>query len=254
MDHVDKLLNRLEAIAASLAATPHGLALIALGSAGAERARMDAYSDLDFFAIVEAGHKAEYLNELGWLTNLAPVAYHFLNTRDGYKLLYADGVFCEMAVFEPEELRAIGGSASTVVWQRAGFDLAAYQRPDEAPPAPQPVEFYVGEILTNLYVGLGRYRRGEKLTAFQFVQMYAINSLAGLIEVLEPGPAAGRDPFNPSRRVERRHPVLAEQLPALMPGYARTPAAARAILAYVETLVPVNEAIKQAILDLAAGE
>ena len=42
-------------------------------------------------------------------------------------------------------------------------------------------------------------------------------------------------------------------LPALMPGYAHTPAAARAILAYLEARVPVNAAIKAAILE-RAGE
>ena len=253
MDPVALMLQRLDEIAAALAATPHGLALLALGSCGAERERMDAYSDLDFFAIVEPGHKAEYLSDPRWLTDVAPVAYHFLNTRDGYKLLYADGVFCEMAVFEPDELGHIGAAASRVVWQRPGFDLSAHQRPDEPPPAPQPAEWYVGEILTNLYVGLGRYQRGERLTAFLFVQVYAVNSLIGLINVLEPLPNTGRDPFDPSRRVERRRPALAADLPALMPGYAHTPAAARAILAYLEARVPVNAAIKAAILE-RAGE
>lgn len=251
MEHVARLLRRLEEIAASLAASGHGLALIALGSAGAERERLDAYSDIDFFAVVAAGHKAAYLADLGWLMGLAPVAYHFRNTRDGYKLLYADGVFCECAVFEPDELRAIGGAASRVVWQAPGFDLGSYQRPDEAPPAPEPVEFLLGETLANLYVGLGRFRRGEKLTAMQFVQTYAVTSLIALVEQLDGAPQTGRDPFNPSRRLEQRHPALAAALPAMLPGYAHTPAAARAILSYLEARVAVNAFMKQAILALA---
>lgn len=251
MDHVTLLLNRLDEIAASLAASGHGLALMALGSAGAARERLDAYSDIDFFAIVAAGHKAAYLADLRWLTDIAPVAYHFRNTRDGYKLLYADGVFCECAVFEPAELSGIGAAASRVVWQAPGFDLSPYQRPDAAPPAPEPVEFLLGEALSNLYVGLGRYRRGEKLTAMRFVQEYAVNSLIALVEQLDQAPAAGRDPFNPSRRLEQRHPALAAALPAMLPGYAHTPAAARAILSYLEARLPVNAAMRDAILALA---
>ncbi len=247
------LLARLDALAASLAASGHGLALIAFGSSGADLARMDAYSDLDFFAIVAPGHKAAYLADTAWLTSVAPVSYMFQNTRDGYKLLYADGVFCELAVFEPEELRAAGAAASRVVWQAADFKLGAYQPPDAQPPALQSVEVLVGEALCNLYVGLGRYRRGEKLTAMRWIQGYALNSLIELCDALDPLAGARRDPFNLSRRVEQRHPALAAHLPAMLAGYDQTPAAALAILAYLETCAAVNPALRQAILDLAAG-
>src|SRR5688500_13710352 len=50
------LLERLNQIARSLAASGSGLALIGLGSVGEERERLDAWSDLDFFAIVGAGN------------------------------------------------------------------------------------------------------------------------------------------------------------------------------------------------------
>jgi hypothetical protein len=93
------LLERLEEIARSLEQSGHALALIGLGSVGLERERLDACSDLDFFAVVEAGHKRRYLDDLTWLRVLCPIAYSYANTRDGYKVLFADGVFCEFAVF-----------------------------------------------------------------------------------------------------------------------------------------------------------
>ncbi len=49
------LLKRLDEIGLSLERSGHGLALLGLGSVGLELDRIDAYSDLDFFAIVEAG-------------------------------------------------------------------------------------------------------------------------------------------------------------------------------------------------------
>jgi hypothetical protein len=68
-----------------------------------------------------------------------------------------------------------------------------------------------------------------------------------------PAPDSGeRDPFNLERRFEQRHPALAARLPAFMPGYAHTPAAARAILAFIEEHFSVNPALRQAILDLSA--
>jgi hypothetical protein len=248
--HPARLLARLDALAASLAATPGALALIGQGSTGADQHRLDAYSDLDFFVIVAPGCKAPFLADLSWLSRPAPLAYAFRNTPDGYKALYADGLFCEFAVFEPAELAAIHGGASRGLWQAPDFDLAPYQRPDQPPPPPRDVEWLVGEALTNLYIGLGRYHRGEKLSALRFVQGYAVDRLVELADQSPRGPD-DRDPFVPERRFEQRHPALADQLPACLPGYDHTPAAARAILARLEQFAPLNPALRQAILDLS---
>ena len=73
------LLKRLDEIGRSLEQSSHALALIGLGSVGLELHRLDDYSDLDFFVIVEPGYKYSYINDLEWLSNLYPVAYCFLN-------------------------------------------------------------------------------------------------------------------------------------------------------------------------------
>src|SRR5574338_611622 len=101
------LLQRLDAIGGSLSESGTALALLGLGSVGAETERLDAYSDLDFFVIVKPGCKPDYLASLEWLAAVHPLAYAFLNTADGYKALFADGIFCEFAVFEPQELAGI---------------------------------------------------------------------------------------------------------------------------------------------------
>ena len=56
------LLKRLDEIAQSFAKRPHALALIGLGSIGQELDRLDDYSDLDFFAIVEDGHQQSFID------------------------------------------------------------------------------------------------------------------------------------------------------------------------------------------------
>src|ERR1035438_7712414 len=96
---VDKkqiLVARLNDIGHSLENTGYALALIGLGSVGIELERLDGYSDLDFFAIVEDGHKQRFIQNLNWLSAVCPIAYHFQNTPDGHKLLFSDGVFCEL--------------------------------------------------------------------------------------------------------------------------------------------------------------
>jgi hypothetical protein len=75
------LLQRLDAIGQALRDSGQGLALLGLGSVGLETARIDTWSDLDFFAIVEPGSKARYLHRLDWLAAARPLAWHFQNTR-----------------------------------------------------------------------------------------------------------------------------------------------------------------------------
>src|SRR5258705_13881264 len=94
-DRRDNLVSRLNEIGSSLARSNKAVALIGLGSVGIEMDRLDEYSDLDFFAIVEAGSKGEFLESLNWLSSICPIGYCFRNTPDGYKLLFQDAVFFE---------------------------------------------------------------------------------------------------------------------------------------------------------------
>jgi hypothetical protein len=247
------LLTRLNEIGQSLARSGHALALIGLGSVGAELSRLDEFSDLDFFAIVEPGYKAAFLENLDWLANLGPIVYCFKNSPDGYKLLFEDGVFCEFAVFELAELTAIPFSAGRVVWKQPWVDeaIAAPQRP--APPrGTAPVEWLVGEALTNLYVGLGRYRRGEKLSAARFIQHCAVDRLIDLAERLEAEQPALRDQFAGERRFEQRFPETAAHLADFVRGYEASIESALAILAFLEQRFEVNPHMARAIRALCA--
>jgi len=165
------LLARLDAIAEGVRESG-GLALLGLGSVGAGRARLDDYSDLDFFVIVAEGQKGAFMADLSWLARAQPLAYFFQNTADGYKALFTDGIFAEFAVFESAELSAIPFEAERVVWAAQGFPEAALE-PRYQTPAPDPLsasdEWQIGEALSNLYVGLCRHKRGETLSALRFI-------------------------------------------------------------------------------------
>lgn len=240
------LLRRLDEIGQSLAQSEGALALLGFGSIGQDLARLDEYSDLDFFAIVRPGFKKRFFADLDWLNRVHPVAYAFANTKDGYKLLFADGIFCEFAIFEPAELVNIPFTAGRVVWQSADFDTALLAKPASLKPE-RSVEWLVGEALTNVYVGLGRFHRGEKLSAARFIQWYAVDRLVELAALLEPAAADGADPFDGSRRFEDRYGKTAVHLPQFIPGYKNSPAAAQAILEFLDEHFAVNSAMKQAI-------
>lgn len=250
MNTPQHLLARLNEISQAVAATGKALAVIGLGSVGMERERLDEYSDLDFFVIVLAGYKQEFIEDLSWLNAPGPLAYAFQNTVDGYKALYEDGIFCEFAVFEEAELSHIPFAEGQFVWKhpQASEELC---RPKLPAPKPQnnSAEWQLGELLTNLYVGVARFRRGEKLSAMRFVQNYAVDRL---VDLLARQDAVGRDVFSPERHLEARAPELAAHLPNFLQGYERTPESALALLRFVEGRWEVNAALKRRIEELTA--
>jgi lincosamide nucleotidyltransferase B/F len=245
------LLQRLDEIAQSLEQSGNALALIGLGSVGLELERLDTHSDLDFFVIVEDGFKSAYLENLSWLTDLAPVAYQFQNTGDGFKLLFADDVFCEFAIFEAHELEQIPFSPGRVVWKKPGVSENIGTPTLELPTSSSHgLEWSLGEALTNLYIGLKRFNRGEKLSAARFVQQYALDRVFDLAARLEPEQPAFKDPFNRERRLEQRFVQLASHLAAFNQGYERTPESALAMLEFLEDHFAVNQGISIAIRKL----
>lgn len=246
------LLTRLSEIGTSLQASGSALALIGLGSVGLELERLDEYSDLDFFVIVQDGYKPRYLQNLDWLTAVCPAAFYFLNTPDGYKFLYQDGIFCEFAVFERHELSSIPFAAGRVVWKQTWIDEKIGVPAAASPSAPQQTqEWQLGEALTNLYVGLGRYHRGEKLSAARFIQHYAVDRIIALARQVEAGQPVFEDPFSGERRFESRFPGIARELPDFIQGYERSCESALAILAFMEAHFQVNQAMADAIRTLA---
>jgi hypothetical protein len=255
MVETEKLLRRLDEIGQSLSKRKSALALIALGSVGENLERLDQYSDLDFFVIVEEGSKPEYLKNLVWLTDIYPVAYYFQNTADGFKLLYEDGVFCEFAIFDETELQDAIFSPGRIVWKAEGVDDAIrIPKRKKAVQQPQSEEWLVGEALTNIYVGLSRQKRGEKLSAMRFIQNYAVDRILELSERIAPTGSELRDEFSLERRYEQNYPQIALNLPEFLQGYERNIESAMAILAFLDQHFEVNPNMKREILKLYVSE
>jgi hypothetical protein len=253
-ERASHLLKRLDAIGASLAEADTALALIGLGSVGVEMERLDDYSDLDFFAVVRPGHKERFIVDLSWLERVHPLVYSFQNTVDGHKALFADNIYVEFAVFIPDELAHIPAPDGRVVWQARGFDASALHTRPPTTPEPRTVEWLVGEMVTNLYVGLCRLRRGEKLSATRLIQGHAIDRLIELSPLVDTPTPALADGFAPERRYEQRFPRVAASLSAFMQGYDHNVESALALLSWVEQRFPVNKAIRRRILELCATE
>jgi hypothetical protein len=246
----ERLLQRLDMLGEVLAGRGDAIALIGHGSAGVDLHRLDEHSDLDFFVIVDDGAKQRYLDSIDWLEALHPVSYSFRNTVDGRKVLFDDGLFAEYAVFTPDELARGSFSPGRIVWQRgdapAGFEVPPLR---DAPPHQTP-EHQLNEALTNLYVGLHREARGERLSATRFIQGYAIDRVITMLNLMNGTPP--QDVFAVERRVEVRFGPDVLPLADFILGYDRNREAALAILEWLEAHAEVNTVMADAVRALAA--
>ncbi|KAA9004740.1 hypothetical protein F4V43_10490 [Paenibacillus spiritus] len=250
-----QLLRRLDEIGASLERRGDALLLLGVGSVGTELERIDEYSDLDFFVLVEPGAKEAYLECLDWLEEVYPLAYQFRNTDAGHKILFEDGIYGEYAIFEEEEFKQAKYKGGRIVWIKQGYTNQGIGEEGGSVKAErrQSLDFPLNEALTNLYVGLGRYARGEKLSAARFVQSYALDSILSVLHLLETEEPYFRDVFGEERRMEKRYPHFAERVGDMMLGYERTPESALQILRYLEEVYPVNPRMSAEIRKLAQG-
>jgi hypothetical protein len=247
----ERLLQRLEALGSVLAGRGDAIALIGHGSVGIDLHRLDEHSDLDFFVIVAADAKQRYLDSIDWLEALNPVMYSFENTVDGRKILFEDGLFAEYAVFTVDELADAAFSPGRIVWQRADAPagLEVPRRRDR--PRPPTPAHQLNEALTNLYVGLHRDARGERLSAMRLIQVHAVDRVIALLDLLN-GTTA-QDAFAVERGVERRFDAAMLPLADFTPGYRRNADAALAILVWLERHLDVDAVMADAIRKLAAG-
>lgn len=243
-------LLRLDDLATHLADRGDVLAVLGLGSAGEEHDRFDEHSDIDFFVVTEDDAKARYVDDLCWLAAMGRLGYSFANEPHGRKALFEDGLFVEYAVFTMSELRDVPYSRARVVWARPDVrpELPSSNRTPGAS-ALDTAECHLNEALTNLFVGLHRELRGERLTAMRFIQVHAVDRSASLLRLTRTT-SHRRDPFEPTRRLEQAFDD--EQLPLadMAPGYARNVAAARTTLDWLTARFDADPVIVGAIEEL----
>jgi hypothetical protein len=246
----ERLLAFLDRLAAVLAERGDAVALLGLGSVGLDLHRIDEHSDADFFVVVDDAAALErYLSDIDWLEAAQPVVWSFENSDAGRKALLADGLFAEYAVFTLAQMDTAGYPPGRMHWSRADAP-AGLDVPKVPVPQPPSLEHEVGEAITNLYVGLHRDLRGERLTATRFIQGYALDRWVTILDHLGLGTGTRQDVFVVDRGVERRFGPDVLPLADLIPGYERNADAAQTLLALLERHVELDPTIVAAVRDL----
>lgn len=222
--------------------SPHSIALIGAGSAGAEIARMDEYSDIDFFLIVKDGYSSGFINDNSWFGRKLPIAFAFRDTNHGNKALLQNGVFLEFAIFTEAELAQNGIPGLRTIWSKPGFSLPdlSYKKP-----IVRELSYYVDQALSNLLVGALRLKRGERLAALAMIERYALTNLLTAYRVKNN--LEIQDPFNIERRAEQ---TLGLDFSTLIQGYEKLELSLEKILVFAEENFEVNVSVTQSIREL----
>lgn len=227
----------IDQLTATLNDDPRVLGLIALGSMAQRDYQPDQYSDHDFFVIVIPGAQPALRQQLTWLPHADQIALAFMETAHGLKVVYESGHLLEFAVFDPEELHLARVNRYRVLLGKA--DITATMADISAATTAHGQQetadsrHHVGQFLTNLLVGVGRHRRGERLSGHKFVKFNALHHLLILLAKHVPTTNGGiLDNLDATRRFEVAYPELGAEIDDLL--HQETAVAARGLLALAQ--------------------
>lgn len=212
-----------ERFEAYLALVEQGLAdradvvgLVGMGST-ADRDRVDEWSDHDLALVTTEGRQAQHRPAASWLPHPDRIALEVHEHHGGVKVVYDDGHVIEYGVASLADLSGWAANAYDVRLDRGG--VAATMAAIVSKPAPvEPhVERDLGLVLALALIGVGRARRGERLSASALVRGAAVDALTRAIAVgVRPERDARLDSLDPTRRFESAHPAIAARIDDLL--------------------------------------
>ena len=244
------LQHRLSQISEGLKDVDGVFGIIGLGSIGSDKNRLDQYSDLDFFVVVSPDIQEQMIESTNWLTSVGELDFVFKNSDHGCKALYHDGVYVEYAVFTLEQYRNWKIPGGRVLWAKDCDELFVITDAGQLmQKLLKPENFYINEALSNLYVGLLRLHRGEKLSATRFIQTFAIDNILELAS-RRCNDKVRRDFFVLDRRIESRISEIEDFLKICVTGYTSNALAAKTILDWLNRNYLCNQAMVRRINDL----
>jgi hypothetical protein len=198
---------------------PRVVGLVLAGSS-AEPERRDRWSDHDFLLVTADGTPEEYRTDLSWLPFADDIGFWFRETAHGLKVLYRSGLIIEFAVFDRSEFAGCALNHYAVAVDHGGItDLAAQVADRSLAPSALDQTATWRHVLSLVYIGTGRARRGERLSANVLIRDYATAHLLRLVHsLLSPDERRQLDELDPWRRIELAVPDLAGRIDDALSG------------------------------------
>ncbi len=193
---------------------PDVIGLVALGSTADASRAPDVWSDHDVWVVTHEGAAAALRDDPAWLPDASRIVGHYPETQHGRSVIYDDGHLLELAVFDDHELEVTKTSDYRVLYDAGGIAqrLAAIADRTMSELAPSP-DHAGARFVTQILIGVGRFGRGEFLSANQLIRELAISSLLEVIAAAAPNSDPGSlDNIDPRRRFEKAYPELAARI------------------------------------------
>ncbi|MCU1415507.1 MAG: hypothetical protein JWN80_2847 [Microbacteriaceae bacterium] len=221
----------LAQLIASIADDDRFIGLVLMGSTAA-RGRVDEWSDHDFAAICASGQQESLRADVSWLPRHDHLVLLAREHHDGFKGVYDEGQVIEFAVTDLPGLATFFANDYEVAIDRGGVaeTMSAVAAKPFPHATPNPSRDF-GVFLTALLVGVGRARRGERLSANGSIRSFALEHLLLTIVALTPA-AEVLDGLDVTRRFELANPQLARELDDALASELET--AARSMLDLAE--------------------
>lgn len=213
--------NLTDALYRTLEFDTRVVGLMAAGSMAGLSHQPDEWSDHDFWLIVQPGEEAWFQTHAGWLPDSDRIILFFREAEGGFKAVYQSGHLLEFAVSDFEGLRHARINDYRLLIDRDGLaaDLAHMQQTTTTQHGDLVRDDLglLGQFITNLLVGVGRYRRGEQMSARQLI---TVSSLYGLLRLVPKHIPAEQpetlDNIDPLRRVEMVYPTIGAEINQLL--------------------------------------
>jgi hypothetical protein len=226
----------LELLIAEAARHHDVVGVVAFGST-ADRERVDEWSDHDVAWVVEPGAEAHYRDDLSWLPTTEPVAMSAIEHHGGGKVVDEGGHVVEFGVTSVDGLGDWFVNRYEVLVDRGGVHEALEQVARKAGPnGPADDAREIRLALAELLIGVGRYRRGEVLSAGESIRSDAVSHLLVVLGHRMPGARDHLDSLDPRRRFERVNPAIGASIERALRHDPET--CARELLELAERLLP----------------
>lgn len=198
--------------------------LVAFGST-ADQSRLDEWSDHDFAWITRPGAEAAFRQRLDWLPNADQIALSAMEHHGGVKVIYADGHLVEFGIASLADFSGWAGYQMRVLVDKGGVAEVVDAITSKEPPSGLPNAKNAADLfLCQILLGVGRFRRGEVLSAASAIRESAVVHLlsaltaGGKSQELDRPEVLDRpdmlDRLDPRRRFDFVHPAIAAEIEA----------------------------------------
>lgn len=179
----------------------------------ADRSRVDEWSDHDFAWVTVDGAQDRYRHDLSWLPGASDIALSVVEHHGGVKVVYDDGRVLEFGITSLDDFENWAGNRIEVIVDKGGVaeavaGILSSPLPEGDPDADRAIRL----VLTQLLIGVGRYRRGEVLSAGRSIRDEATAYLLIALGQRLDGARERLDSLDPRRRFDFVHPEVAARI------------------------------------------